>query len=243
MVGRVTLKSLQGPFDMQMINSQKIFGIGLPRSGTTSLNEALTILGYKSIHNPSKFILKKLAGIYTLNGRWDAITNFGEFFFPILDEIFPNSKFILTIRDKSKWLNSCRIKYKRPSNYFENLNRLSIFGVFVFHQRIFSNIYDQHLHIVFKYFEKRNDLLILNLENDNCWEKLCDFLNQPVPNAPFPHANSTKENQLKREKGRIRRSFSGLVRNITLRAYMGSYFAGFCLFLINNLKKIKGKRY
>ena len=33
----------------------KIFGVGLPKTGTTSLSEALRILGYTSIHYPTSF--------------------------------------------------------------------------------------------------------------------------------------------------------------------------------------------
>ena len=34
------------------------------------------------------------------------LTNFGEHFYPQLDQAYPNSKFILTIRDEETWLVS-----------------------------------------------------------------------------------------------------------------------------------------
>ena len=44
-----------------------------------------------------------------------------------------------------------------------------------------------------KYFKDRpNDLLVMNICNGEGWEKLCPFLNKPVPDAPFPKENVTE---------------------------------------------------
>lgn len=178
------------------INNQKskIFGIGLPRSGTTSLNTALSMLGYNALHHPTYYIIEKLNGSFSFDGNWDALTNFGEFFYPQLDQAFPHSKFILTVRDKEKWLDSCRWKYKDPSNHLGNAIRISIFGCDRFHETTFSHIYDQHLQNVLDYFKNRpNDLLVINYGIDDGWEKICYFLNKPIPDVPFPNKNSKQE--------------------------------------------------
>jgi hypothetical protein len=175
-------------------SNAKVFGIGLPRSGTSSLNLALIDLGYEAIHHPTFFIMDKMKGDYEFPGSWDALTNFGEHFFPQLDERFPNSKFILTIRDKENWLNSCRWKYKDPSNHLSNAIRISIFGCDRFHESTFSRLYDAHRDGVLNYFKDRpQDLLVFNCDRGHSWRELCAFLGKPSPDIPFPHKNSKQE--------------------------------------------------
>ena len=38
-------------------------------------------------------------------------------------------------------------------------------------------------------FDQRDDLLVFDLPADAGWSKLCAFLDQEVPDEPFPHAN------------------------------------------------------
>ena len=40
------------------VNSEKVFGIGLSKTGTTSLSSALNLLGFKSLHTPPIINLK-----------------------------------------------------------------------------------------------------------------------------------------------------------------------------------------
>ena len=45
---------------------------------------------------------------------------------------------------------------------------------------------------IIEYFKDSNNLLIIDLEKNEGWEKLCNFLNIKVPNKEFPHENKTK---------------------------------------------------
>lgn len=46
-----------------------------------------------------------------------------------------------------------------------------------------------------KYFERRpNDLLVVNWEDGDGWEELCNFLNRKIPSRRFPHALKRKFN-------------------------------------------------
>ena len=76
----------------------KIFGLGLSRTGTTTLAETLKLVGYDVIHYPSHNQLFSENN----NGATDipVIPHYKE-----LDKRFPNSKFVYTIRDKQEWLN------------------------------------------------------------------------------------------------------------------------------------------
>jgi len=92
------------------MNCSKLFGIGLPKTGTSSMAAALNALGTRCLHNPWDFRQQAFAGQYrfTPSDTWDAIVNFGEHFYPQLDVAYPGSKFILTVRDKEEWLRSVR---------------------------------------------------------------------------------------------------------------------------------------
>ncbi len=76
----------------------KIFGIGLMKTGTTSLCHALEILGYSAIQSPEP--LERI-------NQYDAAAdrNITENF-EYLDRLYPGSKFIYTIRDTSSWIQS-----------------------------------------------------------------------------------------------------------------------------------------
>jgi len=53
--------------------------------------------------------------------------------------------------------------------------------------------YEKHNSEVECYFRDRsNDLLIVDWEQENKWDDLCEFLGKDIPNDPFPHANKGK---------------------------------------------------
>jgi hypothetical protein len=170
----------------------KIFNIGLPKSGTTSLQTALVKLGYRSFHNPLDFRrLSYEQGIYRYpRNDWDALTNFGEHFYPQLDACYPNSRFILTIRDREAWLNSAEKWFSRkPQNPgIDDWGRLDVFGFITFQRERFGYVYDLHYRNACQYFAERpNDLLILDPSTESAWTRLCKFLGQRTSEEPFPH--------------------------------------------------------
>ena len=170
----------------------KIFNIGLPKTGTSSLHRALTLLGYRSLHNPLDFrLLSYQCGVYKYpRNDWDALTNFGEHFYPQLDAAYPGSKFILTVRSKDTWLVSAEKWFSRPpaNLWIDNQGRLENFGCTTFQRARFSYVYDLHLANVEAYFDgRRGDLLTLDCASADAWQCLCRFLDQPVPDGPFPH--------------------------------------------------------
>jgi hypothetical protein len=103
----------------------KLFGIGLSRTGTSSLTAALSRLGYSGVHWPSDpltqyQLLTYLRGdsdgfMLTAADRYDVLTDT-----PIacvyreLSIAYPDSRFILTTRDEEPWLRSCAAFWSRP---------------------------------------------------------------------------------------------------------------------------------
>jgi hypothetical protein len=167
----------------------KIFGIGLSRTGTTSLSAALQDVGIDMIHYPQKHQLfhPENDGVCDI----PASAHYKE-----LDRRFPNSKFVYTIRDKEEWLDSIEKYLERKKDRvispWQKENRIAMYGQLDFNRGIFSAMYDKHDQNVMDYFKGREpDLLILNIIGGDVVGKLLSFIhNKNVYNvSPFPHEN------------------------------------------------------
>lgn len=163
----------------------KIFGIGLSRTGTTSLTEALGMLGFSAIHYPTS--VEEIA-------RYEAATDLlvaAEF--EALDVQYPGSKFIYTVRERCAWLASCRQHWLRQGTTADidwELRR-RLYRTLDFDPDLFAQAYDRHETRVLHYFAARpDDLLVLDIcAGRPDWEKLCAFLGVAKPDMPFPNTN------------------------------------------------------
>jgi len=164
----------------------KIFGIGLSKTGTTTLTQALEILGYSAVHFPRSFKEIEFCDAATDAPVADIFT--------VLDAKFPGSKFIYTVRDREQWLRSCEkyysVRKRRPDDLALELRR-KIYGKAEFDRDLFAAGYENHHQHVMAYFADRpDDLLVLDIcGKDAGWPPLCAFLGKPVPATPFPVAN------------------------------------------------------
>lgn len=179
----------------------KIFGIGLSKTGTTSLAHALDILGYKVRDCLGLTIYRKgqISSIdKTALKNHDALTDTPiPSFYRELDREYPNSKFILTIRELDAWLNSCKKQFnqKLADKQTDAHNELfmDLYGSTVFDEDKFRVGYTRFVDGVLEYFKERpNDLLVMDISNGDGWEKLCPFLGKSVPDIPFPKSNVTQ---------------------------------------------------
>lgn len=186
----------------------KIFGIGLSKTGTSSLAQALTLLGYKTRDYPglSHYSTGDLSSIDpALLEEFDALTDTPiPSFFRELDARFPDAKFILTLRDREGWLNSCKKQFtqKLADKQNEAHNRLfmDLYDSTVFDEEKFSSGYDRFVQSVHDHFKDRpGKLLTMNVVAGDGWEKLCPFLGKPLPDLPFPKANVTRIRWMKME--------------------------------------------
>jgi len=92
-------------------DKKKIFCIGFPRTGTTTLSNALSKLGYMTRGGPDHildaFFNNDLESIYKFVDQNDAFQDNPWFcLYKELDKRYPGSKFILTERESDKWLRS-----------------------------------------------------------------------------------------------------------------------------------------
>jgi hypothetical protein len=172
-----------------------IFGIGLSKTGTTSLFVALDRLGYRAgtyRHLRGLGLEGWFRGDFSIDylGEYDALTDLPvAVYYPELDRRYPGSKFILTIRDMDSWLESARIHFsRRPTSAFGRDVRLAAYGVVGFDRDRYRYVYETHVRNVAWYFRDRPDaLLTLDVVAGEGWDKLCPFLNRDVPLEPFPN--------------------------------------------------------
>lgn len=181
----------------------RIFGIGLSRTGTHSLCAALNTLKIGCIHWPLSMaqIRGHVASCdITVSSRFEQ-----------LDKEFPGSKFIYTRRDLGPWLKSCENHYRWlvENNVYGKLTDEQrafalnsedvIYGCrekYAFNAERFEHAYKQWEMRVFYYFEKRpNDLLMIDITKGDGWDKLLPFLGDGVSlrDIPFPHKGKAGE--------------------------------------------------
>jgi hypothetical protein len=175
-----------------------IFGLGLSRTGTTSLNAALEQLGYRAKHYPSTrwWLGGVLIGLKRDRlDRYDAFTDIPVIpLYKRLDRWSPGSKFVLTERNIDDWLDSCE-RYHRFGPAFvmgrrARLIRKAVYGTATFDRVAFREAYHRHSQDVLGYFADRPaDLLRMDITAGDGWEKLCPFLGKPLPPGPFPSLN------------------------------------------------------
>jgi len=205
---------------------QKIFCVGLNKTGTTSLKIAMNDLDYV-VGNQRK--AEAMIGDWA-NRDFNRLIKYcktAQFFqdspfskpftYQIIDQAYPNSLFILTIRDNAEqWYNSLtkfhakkwglngRIPTKDDlleAVYLEKgrpwySNRL-VFDTpddDPYQKEALIAYYNRHNESVTEYFRfKPNQLLILNVSQKGAYHTLCSFINKQPLYDTFPWKNKTVE--------------------------------------------------
>lgn len=173
----------------------KVFGIGLNKTGTSSLGHALRILGYADHVDGRPDLLKNWADgeIEPILSEAKGYNNFEDWPWPLvykeLFNAFPDSRFILTKRTS-------------PETWFESLcnhadrtgptqQRKLVYGFEMPHEYRAEHIeyYNTHNDRIEAFFKEHapNKLLVVCWEDGNNWNRLASFLNKEVPTVPFPH--------------------------------------------------------
>ncbi len=91
--------------------SEKIFGIGYPKTAGSGLALALEMLNFKVFRDPVEIALeyrnKNLKNSEFFE-KGDAFIGAIALLYKELYELYPDAKFILTVRKENKWLDSAR---------------------------------------------------------------------------------------------------------------------------------------
>jgi len=181
----------------------RVFGIGLHKTATTSLHRAFKVLGMDSVHwetgDWARDVFDELRTVgrsITMEKHY-AISDLPiSMFYRELDRTYPGSKFILTLREEQKWLESVRRHWGYDTNRFRwewdrypvsNKIHKALYGRKDFDAETFLKRYRQHTMEVKEYFKRRRrDLLIMDMDNNAGWPQLCGFLKKSIPSVPYP---------------------------------------------------------
>ena len=189
----------------------RIFGIGMHKTATTSLHRALSILGYKSAHWPSAHWAKQVWRDMNQLGRSPLLERYHaacDLPIPVLyrklDAAYPGSKFILTVRDENRWLESIRghwsfnnpFRLQWDNDPFSHRIHKIIYGSTEFDGPKFLARYRKHNAEVLEYFKDRpEDLLVMEMDKGAGWLELCWFLLHNIPSVPYPRRNVKRQPQ------------------------------------------------
>jgi hypothetical protein len=183
----------------------KIFCIGLNKTGTRSLHEALEILGFRGLHwggpdartalerGPA---IREAVELALREGRpllddIDDVDAYSDILalssnFDLLDQQYPGSRFILTTRELGAWIESRR---RHVETNIKRRARGEYPGTFlVVDEEAWAREYREHDQRVRAYFADRpDDLLVLDIAAGDGWEQLCPFVGVPQPTVAFPN--------------------------------------------------------
>lgn len=175
----------------------KIVGIGLSKTGTTTLREALQIIGFRHCRATWEYVkFYRDMEFEKLGQVLHDYDSFDDFPWPNMykwiDHEFPHSKFILTLRTSpDQWLQSMQRHAKRSGG--EKAREINYgFSDPEMFPNAYRNIYVEHERKVIEYFEDRPEkLLVVCWENGEGWRELCNFLGVQQPDVRFPAVNTS----------------------------------------------------
>ena len=203
----LVIRNWQEEINLQPVPT-RIFGVGLHKTATNSLNAALNLLGYDSVHWRSPKLAKAIWWEMKSQGRsLEVERHYATSDLPIallykeLDHAYPGSKFILTLRDEEKWLASVQNHWSYERNpwrkswdgdCFTHRVHGMFYGATEPTTEAFLATYRGHSRDVLAYFKGRKDLLVMDMDQGAGWRELCGFLGNKVPNVPYPKEFKTK---------------------------------------------------
>jgi hypothetical protein len=182
-----------------MAGALKVFGVGLNKTGTSSLGRALRRLGYRHLsHTPRLTRALARGDLAPINEAADEHDSFEDWPWPLvwreMDARYGDrARFVLTRRGSAeRWVESLKAHAERirPGSF----TRRFVYGWDYPHGREVEHIafYEGHNAAIRAHFDRpglRNRFIELCWEEGDGWPALCGFLGQPVPAMPFPHAN------------------------------------------------------
>lgn len=175
----------------------RVFGIGLNKTGTMTFDAAMTVLGFRSLHDGGPEIHDAVkaaidAGaplLSNLDPKWDTFSDIGLLTrrFGILDRQYPGSRFVMTVRPVDAWIDSRR-------RHVERNQALRAAGEYegsflVVDEEKWRAEWEHHTGRVRSYFDGRDDFVELDLTREPEWGPLCAFLALPEPDVDFPWVN------------------------------------------------------
>jgi hypothetical protein len=186
----------------------RVIGTGFGRTGTDSMREALTILGFGPCHHMSEVTAhpeqKALWRAFVQGAApdWDRLfAGYGScvdwpsaHYWRDLIRHYPDARVILTGRSPESWWASFEKTILEAIRTSEDRESL---GVALIGQRVFGGRIDDRAHAIALYEANvaavratvPPDRLLVHSLGDG-WAPLCAHLGVPVPDVPYPSRNS-----------------------------------------------------
>ena len=199
----------------------KVLGVGLHKTGTTTLGACLKHFGLKhqawTDEGFGKWVDNRHEELLEIAKQYDSFEDFPwALMYEQFDRTFPGTKFILTRRINGEtWFRSVCNHSKGTGPHEVNLH---VYGNELPYgqQAEYIAVYKNHLKEVRAYFKGRpEDFIEVCWENGDGWNEICGFLGFDVPEIPFPHCNPSpgpidrmmfhSRKHLNRAKGMARR--------------------------------------
>lgn len=202
----------------------KVFCVGLGKTGTTSITKSLSGLGFRMGKQRDAELLldawaaRHFAPIIRYCETAEAFQDVPfslPFTFQALDQAYPGSRFVLTVRDNAEsWYQSLtrfhskrfadgsriptaddlkRAFYREEGYVWRSFHLL--YGTpesDPYEKGAMLAFYDRHVANVTDYFRHRpDDLLVINVAIPDDYRRLCDFLGRTPAGDTFPWLNKT----------------------------------------------------
>jgi len=191
--------------------SLEVIGTGFGRTGTDSMREALTMLGFGPCHHMSEVMAheeqKRLWRALAKGAApdWDRL--FAGYkscvdwpsahYWRELIEIYPQARVILTWRSPESWWESFE---KTLLAAFAGSTDQDSLGVSLVSKQVFGGRPQDRAHAIAIYRDNVEAVLntvpaerLLVHKLGDGWAPLCAHLGVPVPDEPYPTRNTTKD--------------------------------------------------
>ena len=199
----------------------KVIGAGFGRTGTLSLKEALEKLGFGPCHHMKEVMLNSEQAEYFYLASMGEKVDWNEVFkdynsavdwpaaayYRELADKYPDAKIILGMRDADSWYDSASTTIYQMSQNFPKWIRFilprtdkifmmidkTVFGEpfsYRFEDRESTiQVFNDHVEEVKRVIPEEK--LLMHSPKDG-WEPLCEFLDVPIPEEPYPWVNDSK---------------------------------------------------
>jgi hypothetical protein len=203
------------------MRERKVFCIGRNKTGTTSIKKALSDLGYRVgnqrqaerliRHYRDRDFGPIIEYCHTAEAFQDVPFSWPHTYV-ILDQVFPKSKFILTIRDPDEWFASYLRHQKQvigtegtptPQDLQEHpyVWKGWLYDAKIWQGRPEDKFYDEEFlkgrfqrfnQNVDDYFSFKDNLLVMDVSSSDAYQRLCSFLDEEPLYQSMPWENKTR---------------------------------------------------
>lgn len=185
----------------------KAICVGLPRTGTRTLYEALRTLGLRAEHQPGdRWDFGGLdidqciqpEALRQMHHHLDAIVECR--LWRLLLEAYPEAKVVLTVREPGSWFDSISRHADHLAARMSDdrsvwrivqawLSHGSLLGWPTPHRTYWTERFHMHQLAVHAWCNEHKRKLLSFDPACQQWETLCEFLGTDAPDAPWPHEN------------------------------------------------------